>query len=92
MKLSRRNFIGLTLASGIFALYDNQIFANSNIGIQKQKVLVSIEMRGGNDGLNTIIPYRNPIYFSKRPNISIHNSLKLNSELSLNPMMQNLLP
>ena len=92
MKLSRRNFIGLTLTSGIFALYNNQIFANSNIGIQKQKVLVIIEMRGGNDGLNTIIPYRNPIYFSQRPNISIHNSLKLNSELSLNPMMQSLLP
>ena len=44
MKLSRRNFIGLTLTSGIFALYNNQIFANSNIGIQKQKVLVIIEI------------------------------------------------
>ena len=92
MKLSRRNFIGLTLNSGVFALYNNQIFANSNFGLKKQKVLVLIEMRGGNDGLNTIIPYRNSIYFSQRPNISINNSLKLNAALALNPMMESLLP
>ncbi len=92
MKLSRRDFIGLTLSSGVFALYNNQIFANSNFGIKKQKVLVLIEMRGGNDGLNTIIPYRNSIYFSQRPNISIKNSLKLNKELALNPSMESLLP
>ena len=92
MKLSRRNFIGLTLTSGFCALYNNQILANSNLGIKKQKVLVLIEMRGGNDGLNTIIPFRNSIYFSQRPNISINNSFKLNSMLGLNPMMGSLLP
>ena len=92
MKLSRRNFIGLTLTSGLYALYNNQILANSNLGIKKQKVLVLIEMRGGNDGLNTIIPYRNSIYFSQRPNISINNSFKLNSTLAINPMMGSLLP
>ena len=92
MKISRRNFISLTLTSSVFALYNNRIFANSNYGKTKQKVLVSIEMRGGNDGLNTIIPYRNSIYFSERPNISIHNSLKLNRDFSLNPMMSSLLP
>ena len=92
MNLSRRNFLSLTLTSGLIALYNNQIFANSNFGIQKKKVLILIEMRGGNDGLNTIIPYKNSIYFSQRPNISINNSLKLNSELALNPMMKSLIP
>ena len=75
MKLSRRNFIGLTLTSGFFTLYNNQISANSNLGINKKKILILIEMRGGNDGLNTIIPYRNSIYYSQRPNISINNFL-----------------
>ena len=91
MKLSRLNFIGLTLTSGFFALYNNQISANSNLGINKKKILILIEMRGGNDGLNTIIPYRNSIYYSQRPNISINNFFKLNSELALNPMMGSLL-
>ena len=92
MNISRRNFIGLTLTSGFVALYDNEIFANSNSQKKKQKVLVLIEMRGGNDGLNTIIPYKNETYFSQRPNISIKNSLTLNSELALNPMMKSLIP
>ena len=92
MNLSRRNFLALTLTSGLIAFYNNQVVANSNIGIKKQKILILIEMRGGNDGLNTIIPYKNTIYFSQRPNIAINNSLKLNSELALNPMMESLIP
>ena len=92
MNLSRRNFLSLTLTSGLIALYNNKVFANSNFGTQKKKVLILIEMRGGNDGLNTIIPYKNSIYFSQRPNISIKKSLKLNSELALNPMMESLIP
>ena len=92
MNLTRRNFLSLTLTSGLIALYNKQVFANSNFGIQKKKVLILIEMRGGNDGLNTLIPYKNSIYFSQRPNISIKNSLKLNSELALNPMMKSLIP
>ena len=77
MNLSRRNFLALTLTSGLIALYNNQVNANSNIGRKKQKILILIEMRGGNDGLNTIIPYKNTIYFSQRPNIAINNSLKI---------------
>ena len=92
MNLTRRKFLSLALTSGLIALYDNQVFASSNIGRQKQKILILIEMRGGNDGLNTIIPYKNKIYFSQRPNIAINNSLKLNSELALNPMMESLIP
>ena len=83
MKISRRNFIGLTLTSGVFALYNNQIFANTNFRIKKQKVLVLIEMRGGNDGLNTIIPFRNSIYYSQRPNISINNFFSSHNGIKL---------
>ena len=92
MNLSRRNFLSITLTSGLIALYNNKVFANSNFVTQKKKILILIEMRGGNDGLNTIIPYKNSIYFSQRPNISIKKSLKLNSELALNPMMESLIP
>ena len=53
MNLSRRNFLSLTLTSGLIALYNNKVFANSSFGTQKKKVLILIEMRGGNDGVNT---------------------------------------
>ena len=35
------------------------------------KVLVLIDLNGGNDGLNTIIPYTNDIYHNSRPKLSI---------------------
>ena len=33
--------------------------------------LVIIQLSGGNDGLNTVIPFQNDIYYNNRPQISI---------------------
>ena len=92
MKISRRKFIGLSFYGGILPFYKDFAFGNSSLKSQKKPVLILIELRGGNDGLNTIIPFSNPTYFSKRPNISIKKFLKLNSNLALNPSLKDLLP
>ncbi len=34
-------------------------------------ILVVVTMYGGNDGLNTVVPYTNPTYYAKRPNVAI---------------------
>jgi len=54
------------------------------------KKLVIIQLSGGNDGLNTIVPYRNDIYYKVRPSISIAKDtvLKLNDELGFNPALK----
>jgi uncharacterized protein (DUF1501 family) len=51
------------------------------------KNLVIIQLSGGNDGLNTIIPYGNDIYYQKRKTIAINqtNIIKLNDMQGLNP-------
>ena len=56
------------------------------------KVLVLIQLSGGNDGLNTVIPIEDSIYYNARPNIAIRKSdaLKLNSLTGLHPSMGNL--
>lgn len=56
------------------------------------KILVIIQLSGGNDGLNTIVPYRNDIYYKSRPSIAIPSDkvLKLNDEVGFNPALESL--
>jgi uncharacterized protein (DUF1501 family) len=57
-----------------------------------QKVLVVLQLSGGNDGLNTLIPVRNDIYYRERPGLSIskEKSLLLNDEAGLHPSLTHL--
>lgn len=53
------------------------------------KVVVIIQLSGGNDGLNTIIPVRNDIYYRERPKLGIEKSkaLSLTDEAGLHPAL-----
>lgn len=53
------------------------------------KVVVVIQFSGGNDGLNTVIPVRNDIYYKERPRLGITKDkvLLLNDEAGLNPAL-----
>lgn len=54
------------------------------------KVVVVIQFSGGNDGLNTVIPVRNDIYYRERPKLGIAKSdaLNLTDETGLNPALE----
>ena len=56
------------------------------------KVLVLVTLYGGNDGLNTVIPYADPAYHAARPALAYTDSdvLHLDAELGLNPAMTGL--
>lgn len=43
----------------------------SRSGVPDERVLVVVHFAGGNDGLNTIVPYRNDDYFRLRPRLSL---------------------
>ena len=55
-------------------------------------ILVMLTLYGGNDGLNTVIPYSDSLYYSSRPEISYkpETVLPLDAELALNPAMKGL--
>lgn len=60
----------------------------------KPRYLVLVELNGGNDGLNTVVPYADALYASLRPRIGIARDqvLKLDEQTGLNPALQPLMP
>jgi uncharacterized protein (DUF1501 family) len=53
------------------------------------KVLVVLQLSGGNDGLNTVIPIRNDIYYRERSRLGIgkDQSIKLNDDAGIHPAL-----
>jgi uncharacterized protein (DUF1501 family) len=53
-------------------------------------VLVVVELAGGNDGLNTVIPFENGLYYKNRPTIGVPKEqvLRLNDQVGLHPNME----
>jgi len=88
--MKRRDFLKNTaLASGALMIptFLKPLEALAARDISGYKNLVIIQLSGGNDGLNTIIPYGNDIYYQKRKTIAINQTdiIRLNDMQGLNP-------
>ena len=55
-------------------------------------VLVVVDMNGGNDGLNTLVPFGEPAYAAARPRIALTGSqlLRIDPKTGLHPSLANL--
>jgi len=85
---SRRDF----LAAGVAALFlPGAAFAQSS---GYRRLLVLLELKGGNDGLNTVVPYADDAYYRLRPRIGIRpdDVLQLDTRTGLHPALKPLLP
>ena len=58
----------------------------------KGSVLVLVELRGGNDGLNTVAPVHDPLYQQARTTLALRDGLPLANGLALHPALAPLLP
>lgn len=67
-------------------------FLNRLVGADNDRILILIQLGGGNDGLNTIIPIENDVYYQKRPTIAIskQESVLLSDEIGMHPAMGSL--
>ncbi|GAB3555663.1 DUF1501 domain-containing protein [Spirosoma fluminis] len=94
----RRDFIkqsALTTAGTMLIPHFLKAYEASAMGqplAPSGKILVIVQLSGGNDGLNTVVPYRNDIYYRERPTIAIKQDavLPLNDEIGLHPAMESL--
>jgi uncharacterized protein (DUF1501 family) len=99
---NRRKFLKIGAVGAVVAtagasvpLVFSQSFASAQPGAVVaggNKALVIIELNGGNDGLNTVIPYEDSTYYNLRPNIAIPagDVLKIGNDLGLHPAMKSL--
>lgn len=93
--IDRRSFAKNTFSSAAglaigSALPNHWIQSLAGCEVASGRVLVVIQLTGGNDGLNTVVPYRSDDYRKARPKLAIgpNEVLKINAELGLHPAMK----
>lgn len=101
MKINRRNFLKKTFGAGAAALaysalspFTGLMNSAAQAATLSNKTLVTIFLRGANDGLNTVVPYGDPHYYDLRPTIAIkeEDTIKLSDSnfFGLNPYLAEL--
>jgi uncharacterized protein (DUF1501 family) len=93
--LNRRQFLAHSSLVAVGALAP-QFLANTARAADDKKdtVLVVLEMNGGNDGLNTVIPYADDLYHKARPTLRFTDKqvVKVDDHVGLHPGMRSLEP
>jgi uncharacterized protein (DUF1501 family) len=91
MVIKRKDFIqlGSLATASVFMPKFLKAFESNKLVPPGNKVTVIIQFSGGNDGLNTVIPYRNDLYYSNRPRLGIKKdaALALTDEAGLHPSL-----
>ena len=88
--MRRRNFLKASALASTSFLVPSFLQAHTSrslFGSRSGKNLVVVQLSGGNDGLNTIVPYRNDIYYRSRPQLGLKKSeiLGISDELGFHP-------
>src|SRR5438477_12007595 len=94
---TRREFLRSTLLTGALSWTVPSFLANTFSALQAEaiekatqittgkdgSILVVLQMAGGNDGLNTVVPYANDYYHKARPRLGLNEKriLKINDDV-----------
>lgn len=98
--INRRNFLkqgfGFVTAGVVLPHLGLSGFAQTpSFAPADRRILVVIEFAGGNDGLNTVIPYTDPAYLKARPTIGLTDKdgiLSISDRYALHPELAELKP
>lgn len=101
--MKRRNFLSMTAAVGTSLWLPGAFAAQQATAPQTAggaiaqgygNLLILVELKGGNDGLNTVVPYADPTYYTLRKNIGIKREqlIQLDEHTALHPSLKSLMP
>ena len=95
--MNRRDFIRQLGAGALTAALPGVVLAvpaEVNRNTDYRNLLVLIELKGANDGLNTLIPYADSMYYALRPRLAIRREevVTLTERAGLHPSLASLLP
>jgi uncharacterized protein (DUF1501 family) len=89
--MKRRSFIKKSALASSYFLLPNFLKALEPLELAEKtnRNLVIIQLSGGNDGLNTIVPFKNDIYYKLRPKLALPSNkvIPLAGDLGLNPAL-----
>ena len=90
--MRRRDFLSLIAAGAAAASAPRFVFAAP--GEDYRRLLILVEFKGANDGLNTVVPYADPAYHQLRPRLAIRREevVSLDERTGLHPALAPLLP
>ena len=72
--LNRRRFLGTSALGSAVLTFGGQVpfaLGASALCTRSERILVVVELQGGNDGLNTVVPADDPVYRRLRPTVGI---------------------
>ena len=91
MYFKRKEFIqiGSLATASIMLPKFLKAFESKSMVLPGNKVVVILQLSGGNDGLNTVIPVRNDLYYKARPKLGIvkDKALSVTDEVGLHPAL-----
>src|SRR5262250_295004 len=81
--------VGATGLVRVPALFARTAQALATQGSGSPRILVVLELSGGNDGLNTLVPYGDDAYYRQRPKIGVRASAlrKIDGHFGFSPGM-----
>ncbi|MDC6132072.1 twin-arginine translocation signal domain-containing protein, partial [Burkholderia gladioli] len=97
--MKRRDFLGLTSAAGMAGAAGLPLWTPSTAfageplanpgAAHYERLLILVELKGGNDGLNTVVPYDDPLYRAMRPTLGLRREavLPLDQHAALHPAL-----
>ncbi|TDO84283.1 uncharacterized protein (DUF1501 family) [Flavobacterium chryseum] len=91
--MNRRNFLTLTgtFTGGLLVLPDFlHAFGSQNNLVIGEQCIVFVQLNGGNDGLNTFIPYEDPLYYDLRTKIALSKDVVIgkNKGMAFHPSLK----